>query len=197
MIFLIRHGQTEFNAARRLQGRMDSPLTGLGVEQARRMGRRLLGFVDEPSSWSVVASPLGRARRTAEIVCEELGLGCAVELDERLAEVDVGAWEGLGLEEIEAVSPGVHGTPGWLLKAPRGETWETASARVAGWLAEHDEADGRRRVVVSHGITGRVLRALYEGSGPEAMWTAAPPPQDAVFRLYGGRVERLDVGAQA
>jgi probable phosphoglycerate mutase len=195
VIFLIRHGQTEFNLQRRLQGRMDSPLTEIGIEQARRMGQVLKEVADEPERWTVIASPLGRTLRTAEIVCETIGLGCRIETDDRLMEIDVGGWEGLNGEEIEAVTPGARSEPGWLLSAPGGETWETASARVAGWLAELDERDGRRRLVVSHGITGRILRALYQGEDAEGLWSLPAPPQDAVFRLWEGRIWRLDEGA--
>ena len=194
MIFLIRHGQTEFNVQRRLQGRMDSPLTELGVEQARRMGGVLRELAHEPDRWRVISSPLGRTRRTAEIVCQTIGLGCQIETDDRLMEIDVGEWEGLNAEEIEAVTPGARSAPGWLLSAPGGETWETASERVAGWLAEHDQSDGELRLVISHGITGRILRALYERAGPEGLWDTAAPPQDAVFRLWQGRIYRLDEG---
>ena len=195
MIFLIRHGQTEFNVQRRLQGRQDSPLTALGLEQARRMGQTLRA--QDLQNLTVVASPLGRTRRTAEIVCEALGLDCRVELDERLAEIDVGGWEGLNREEIEALAPGACDAPGWLLASPGGETWETASGRIGGWLAEQEEHDHRPRLVVSHGITGRILRALYAGVGPEHLWTASAPPQDAVFRLWRGVVGRIDEDVDA
>ena len=174
---------------------MDSPLTELGIEQARRMGRVLKEAVSDPDTWTIISRPLGRTRRTAEIVCETIGLGCEIETDDRLMEIDVGDWEGLNGEEIETVTPGARSAPGWLLSAPRGETWETASARVAGWLDEHDVRDGRRRLVVSHGITGRILRALYEREDPADLWSSPSPPQDAVFRLWEGRIYRLDEGA--
>ncbi len=192
MIFLIRHGQTEFNLQGRLQGRRDSPLTPQGEAQAKRMAACLQAFIDEPETWRVISSPLGRTRRTAEIVCESLGFSHEIELDERLAEVDVGEWEGLAREDIDAIAPGVIGTPGWLLKTPGGEDYDTVAGRVGAWLAGIDEADGRRRLVVSHGITGRILRNVYAGGHPDAAWTASPPPQDAVFRLFGGVVGRID-----
>ena len=194
MIFLIRHGQTEFNRQRRLQGRMDSPLTELGAQQARRMGEVLKAHVEHPDDWMVISSPLGRTRRTAEIVCEAMGLPHPIETDDRLMEIDVGAWEGLDGDEIEAMTPGARREPGWLLTAPGGETWETASARVADWLDEHNVRDGRRRLVISHGITGRILRALYEGEDGTGIWSLPAPPQDAVFRLWEGRIYRLDQG---
>lgn len=193
MIFLIRHGQTEFNVQRRLQGRMDSSLTELGVEQARRMGRVIKDFaVDRPELWRVISSPLGRTLRTAEIVCEEMGLGGRMELDPRLAEIDVGDWEGMTREEIETVKPGACSDEGWIFTAPGGETYDDVAARVRALLADHDEADGRRRLFVSHGLSGSVLREVYAKAEFERSW----PPQDAVFRLYGGVVGRVDEDAE-
>lgn len=191
MIFLIRHGQTEFNVHRRLQGRMDSPLTELGRQQARRMGEVLKAHMDDPGRWLVVSSPLGRTLATAKIVCETLGLGCAIETDQRLAEIDVGDWEGLCREEIEAERPGACSAEGWIFTAPRGETREEMAARLTAMLAEHDEADGRRRLFVAHGLSGTVLREIYARAGAEPAW----PPQDAVFQLSGGAIQRVDPGA--
>ncbi len=191
MIYLIRHGQTEFNLAGRLQGRLDSPLTDLGVEQARRMGLRLKDLIagDHPRA-RVVSSPLGRTRRTAEIVCDAIGLDCRIELEPRLAEIDVGDWEGLDRAGIQRAAPHVDFQPGWLFQAPGGEREADLEARLGAWLAEVDEADGLVRVVVSHGVAGRVLRRLYCGAEGEA------PPQDAVFRLYKGLSGRVDLGAE-
>ena len=190
MIFLIRHGQTEFNVQRRLQGRMDSPLTELGLQQARRMGEVLKPFVDQPDRWSVVSSPLGRTLATAEIVCETLGLGCPIETDPRLAEIHVGGWEGLSREEIEAAHPGACEAEGWIFTAPGGETYDEMAARLKAVLAEHDESDGRRRLFVAHGLSGSVLREVYAGAKSTQPW----PPQDAVFRLWQGTVGRVDDG---
>jgi probable phosphoglycerate mutase len=192
LIFLIRHGQTDFNRDRRLQGRLDSRLTETGMEQARRMAGHLRPFVDEHPDWIMVASPAGRTRHTAQIVRETLGLKDEVLIEPRLAEVDVGRWEGLGADEIEAAHPGLMAQPGWLCQAPGGERFEDLAARLGEWLAELDEADGRRRIVVSHGIAGRVLRWLYAREAPEAVWTTPSPPQDAVFLLHHGVVGRID-----
>ena len=192
MIFLIRHGQTDFNAERRLQGRLDSRLTETGIGQARRMAGVLRPFVAEHPDWVIVASPAGRTRHTAQIVREELGLEGEIQLEPRLAEVDVGCWEGLNAAEIEAAHPGMMAEPGWLCRSPDGERLEDLAARLGAWLAEIDPADGRRRIVVSHGIAGRVLRWLYGKEQPDAVWTTPSPPQDAVFLLHGGVVGRVD-----
>lgn len=193
MIYLLRHGQTEFNLQGRMQGRLDSPLTALGVQQARRMGRVLRGFVDDPDRWSIVSSPLGRALRTAEIVRDETGLDCGIALDERLAEVSGGDWEGLTREEIDILHPDLDPNiplRRLLLTAPGGEGEAALDRRLADWLAGIDEADGRRRIVVCHGGAGQRLRQLYAGVAPDA----EPPPQDAIFRLHDGVVERVDHG---
>ena len=187
MIFLIRHGQTEFNKAGRLQGRMDSPLTPDGIEEARRMGRLLRTFAEEHDAWSVVSSPLGRAFHTAQIVCETAGLKHPIQTDDRLVELSVGVFEGLNRDEILAHSPETRIGPGWIYTTPGGETEVELKSRLASWLADVDETDGLRRLVICHGISGRMLRHLYAAEpldGP-------PPPQDSVFRLVGGKLERL------
>ncbi len=191
MIYLLRHGQTEFNRDRRMQGRLDSPLTELGVAQARRMGECLKPFVDDPARWSVVSSHLGRARQTAEIVRATLGLSCPLETDERLAEIHMGEWEGLQREEIPNVADklAVHD---WIFRSPGGETYDAVAARLSAWLAEVDERDSRRRVVVSHGAAGRVLRHLYAKGPVDQLWHDPFPPQDAVFLMHHGVVGRID-----
>ncbi len=192
LIYLVRHGQTEFNHAQRLQGQWDSVLTELGVEQARRMGAHLKPLVDDPDRWVMIASPLGRTVRTAEIIRETIGLKSEISLEPRIKEVDVGEWEGFHHHEIEAVAPGITREPGWLLRAPGGERYEDLAGRIGSFIAEIDESDGRRRIVVSHGIAGRIMRALYAGLPPEQLWTLRPPPQDAVFHLSGGKIARID-----
>ena len=192
MIYLVRHGQTEFNHAKRLQGQCDSVLTALGIEQARRMGGHLKPLVHDPERWTIVASPLGRTIRTAEIIRETVGLTSEIVLEPRIQEVHVGAWEGFSHSEIEVTAPGVMAEPGWLLRAPGGERYEDLAARIGSFVAEIDESDGRRRIVVSHGIAGRILRALYLGIPEDQLWALKPPPQDAVFHLSGGKIVRID-----
>lgn len=91
---LIRHGESTWNAAGLWQGQGDAPLSGRGRDQARALARELVG--EAPTR--LLASDLARARETAEIVGQELGL--AVELDPRLRELDVGAWSGLTAWEV-------------------------------------------------------------------------------------------------
>jgi len=157
------------------------------MAQARRMGLILQNAGGGDGPWKVVSSPLGRAYDTARIVCETAGLTTAIETDDRLAELSVGPFEGMTRDEILAHTPQTSITQGWIFNIPGGESEAQLRTRVADWLAEIDETDGRRRLVVSHGITGRMLRHLYSGEPLQG----APPPQDSVFRLTGGRIEHL------
>ena len=92
MLYLLRHGETEFNRTGRLQGQQDSPLTARGRDQARAHGALLKTLIVDPAAWRVVASPLGRALDTARLACAELGLAeAAIETDPRLKEIAYGA----------------------------------------------------------------------------------------------------------
>ncbi|MFM7270181.1 MAG: histidine phosphatase family protein [Actinomycetes bacterium] len=94
MIHLVRHGQTSANRDGLLVGRIDPPLTDLGVEQADRLAAALVGS----GVARVVSSPLARTRQTATAIAARLGL--EVELDDRAIEIDYGAWDGTPLAEV-------------------------------------------------------------------------------------------------
>jgi probable phosphoglycerate mutase len=137
----------------------------------------------------LVASPQGRARRTAEIIRAELGSAGPVEIDERLREHSLGAWDGLTYREVEVLCPGIFDGEGrheWYFRAPGGESYAALTMRVAAWLAE--QSDGAPLVVIAHGLVGRVLRGLYAGV-PRAEALTLPVPQDRIFRLSAGRIE--------
>lgn len=93
MIYLLRHGQTEFNAERRIQGRCDSPLTALGRAQARGFGELLADQLGPDNHIPIISSPLGRAVETAGIVREHSGLQSPLQTDARLQEIGCGSWE--------------------------------------------------------------------------------------------------------
>jgi probable phosphoglycerate mutase len=192
LIYLVRHGQTVSNSEKRLQGQADSPLTEQGLEQARRVGLQLKSLVKEPNRWQIIASPLGRTVHTANIIRDAIGLKSEIALDPRIMEVNVGEWEGLVREEIEAVSPGITIGHDWLAKTPGGERYEDIAGRLGAFLADIDETDGYNRIIVSHGIAGRVMRGLYMGWSVDEIWSHDPPPQDAIFHFQGGTIRRID-----
>jgi len=105
MIYLIRHGRTEFNAEGRFQGHCDSPLTPLGLQQAAANGALIKSLIGDPSGWRLETSPLGRALHTAEIIAEAAGLAAPIP-DDRLCEVGLGSWDGLTEEDISLTYPG-------------------------------------------------------------------------------------------
>jgi probable phosphoglycerate mutase len=105
MFYLLRHGQTEFNIQKRLQGGSDSPLTSVGVQQARNLGLALRKVIGNSDGWILDSSPLPRARATAAIVREAFGPALPLRFDDRLREVSLGSWEGLTDEEIEREWP--------------------------------------------------------------------------------------------
>jgi probable phosphoglycerate mutase len=191
VIYLVRHGETEWNRTRRYQGWGDSPLTERGLAQAEAIGRLLRGL-PEAQAAELVASPIGRARRTAEIIRECLGRTAPLRFDDRLREISLGSWDGLDRAQIAALRPGIFDGAGyheWYFTTPDGETYDGFAGRIAAWLAE---AADRPLIVVTHGIVTRVLRGLYAGlTRPDAL--CLPVPQDRIFRLSGGAIEEIAV----
>jgi broad specificity phosphatase PhoE len=158
-LLLARHGQSDWNASRRWQGRADRPLTERGREQARALAARLAHIELE----GVYSSDLRRARETAEEVARQQGLD-VVEVPD-LAEVDVGSWSGLTREEAEARFPEgyrrwLNGEPGW----DDGETYEEMAERVLAAVRQiAAEDEGGRALVVSHGGPIRAIHAAALG----------------------------------
>ncbi|MBO0739146.1 MAG: histidine phosphatase family protein [Alphaproteobacteria bacterium] len=189
-ILLVRHGETEWNRERRVQGRFDSPLTERGIAQARAIGR-LVGTLANSESARLTTSPLGRAQRTAEIIAGHLAGSPQPVIDDRLREISVGSWDGLTYREIAIRRPGIFDGEGrheWYFRSPDGDSYEAFAARVGLWLSEWGETP--LLVAVTHGIVSRVLRGLYARL-PRATALTLPVPQDRIFRLSGGSIEEL------
>ncbi len=186
-IYLVRHGETVWNAAGRFQGARDSALTARGREQAAAVGRVLAATLGKGAPLVAHVSPRGRTRETATILGQHVALDVRVE--PRLAEVSLGCWEGLTEYEIEAEYPGARaGTTAfdWYFRSPDGERLEAARERVAAWLAEV-----RGPVLaVSHGLVGRIVRGVFLGLSDEAM-LELPIPQHTVYALVDGPVRKI------
>jgi probable phosphoglycerate mutase len=163
VIYFIRHGQTEWNAALRLQGSHDTALSALGREQASRCGQLLHALFARdgraPGDLDYVSSPLLRARASMELARARLGLDPAgYRTDERLAEIGFGEWEGLSFADLKASAAdllAVREQDPWHFTPPGGESYVQLLERVAAW---HD-ALARDTVVSSHLNTGRALIA--------------------------------------
>jgi probable phosphoglycerate mutase len=184
-----------FNVEGRYQGAHDSPLTAFGREQAQRVGHLIGRLTQGEADRRLWSSPLGRARHTAEIIRDAAQIAAPMRIDSRLAEVSLGAWDGLTDEEIEAASPGACDGASrfdWFFRSPDGEGYERAEARLASWLKEVESLGGCH-IAVSHGLSGRILRGCYVSS-PKADALRLEVPQDAVFRLEGRTIEKVENG---
>lgn len=190
LIYLTRHGETQYNRENRFNGRTDSPLTDIGVSEAHRQGRMLCEVIEPDSGLRIVSSPLGRAVHTAEIIRDQMGMkGHEIETDERLTELSFGVWEGLTMDEIERRYPGEwdkrHQNM-WTYVIPGGESYEMVARRASDWL---NEAQGLM-LVVTHGGVERVLRGLY-GRLPLSEIGHLAEPQDVLFQLKGGQITKI------
>ena len=186
-ILLVRHGETEWNLQRRYQGRSDSPLTENGIAQAHAIGT----LASELPVSVIVASPLGRARLTAELILEHLPLAVDLHLDDRLRELSLGCWDGLTYQEIAGREPGVFEGDGrfeWYFRSPDGEGYDAFAGRLADWL--HEWSGCGALLVVTHGIVSRVLRGLYARL-PRSVALTLPVRQDRIYRLAGGLIKEL------
>ncbi|MEQ1868263.1 MAG: histidine phosphatase family protein [Alphaproteobacteria bacterium] len=185
-IYFVRHGETVWNTERRLQGSIDSPLTERGRAQALANAQTLIEAVPEITVLPFVVSPLGRARATLRIIRERIGLpDYGYQIDERLAEVRFGDWEGLTFKEIEtrfSEQWAVRQTAKWAHMPPNGESFAQASERLKDW-ARDLRSDV---VVVAHGAVGRILRGLNLGMPEEQIAFSGDPLHDRVYRLSRG-----------
>ncbi|NIX75584.1 histidine phosphatase family protein [Microvirga terricola] len=186
-LYFLRHGETEWNRAGRLQGHLDSPLTEKGRNQAALMASILLRELGPRPALRLVSSPLGRARQTAGFVSEALGL--SLETDPQLAELTMGSWDGLTRPEVEARWPGrLTGATDhdWYFRSPDGETVDEARKRASAWL----QSVTQPTIAVAHGFFGKILRGVYAGLDHDAALHQSEP-QDVVFRLHNRTIERL------
>ncbi|KRB49947.1 phosphoglycerate mutase [Rhizobium sp. Root708] len=185
LIYVVRHGQTDWNAERRLQGQKDIPLNAIGREQARQNGLNLADILKvEAIPFDFIASPLGRTRATMEIMRDAMGLPPKdYRTDERLVEVSFGDWEGSTIKELKATSRErvvERNLNKWDFIPPGddAESYEIMSWRVASWL----NAVEVPTVCVTH---GGVIRSLFRtiAHRPKAEAAEGEIPQDRVLKI--------------
>lgn len=197
-ITIARHAETVYNAGARMQGHMaHTPLTRAGIAQAEAMGAALAAHFGQAPGIDIWASPAGRTLQTVAIVAEHLGVDFfRVQTDARLLEIDVGDWEGRLYADIVA-EEGAIVCPDrrvFLKQPPNGEWYPAIAERLRGWLA--DLPPDRDVLVISHGITLRVLRGLLGGGADyEGVILADDAPQGTVFVLENGVQSVLHEGA--
>jgi probable phosphoglycerate mutase len=172
-IYVVRHGQTEWNVATRMQGHMDSALTAVGRLQADLHGRTLarLGGIE-----ALIASPLGRTRETADLVNAHLSL--PVRHEAALMERDCGTWSGLTIKEIEAAYPQewrARNDDPYRHRPPEGENLVDMEARVGGLLDGLLHCAERTLALITHGVMSRVVLKRLLDLPPERAVTVRHP----------------------
>ncbi|MBB5015737.1 histidine phosphatase family protein [Rehaibacterium terrae] len=190
-ILLARHGETAWNAEGRYQGQRDIPLSPVGEAQARALGERLA----EVPIARAVASPLSRARRTAEIA---LGARAGLlVLDAGFAEIAHGDWEGKLASEIRAVDP--ERLRAWRedpesVRMPGGES--LAEVMVRCWAAFERACEGLAEkdvlLVVAHDAVNRLILARVLGLPIARLWSFRQAPT-TLNLLEGPQAAALEV----
>jgi probable phosphoglycerate mutase len=193
VLYLVRHGETDFNVELRLQGSYETKLNERGREQARHCGELLHALFarDDRAAqdFAYVSSPLMRARETMAIVRATLGLDPDhYDVDDRLMEISYGRWEGLTLAEIQARDPDLlarRECDKWDFTPPGGECYRDVASRVGAWYA----AMTRDTMVTVHGGVARVLMARFRIL-PEDEATHADIAHGVVYVFSGGTMAR-------
>jgi len=181
-LYLIRHGETDWNRDQRYQGQRDIPLNDTGRAQARRNGVALKAFLPELADFDFVSSPLQRAVETMEVLRAAMGLDpTAYRRDAQLLELHYGHWEGhlaSALPESDPEGVAAKAVDPFAWRPKGGESYADLLARVSPWLASIE----RDTVAITHGGVSRVARGAVL-----ALDTALIPtlevPQDRVLVL--------------
>lgn len=167
-LFLLRHGETDWNAVRRLQGHNDILLNDVGRLQARRHGEVLRGVMlllgENVADWHFVSSPLMRCRETMEIMRSGLGLEDEdYEISDQIIELGFGDWEGKRWDDIKAEMPDLveaRLADPWHFSAPGGgESYEALKVRIVEWY----RALPARTIAVTHSGPSRMVRGYASG----------------------------------
>ena len=154
MIYVVRHGETEWNAINKVLGRTDIPLNDRGIEQAEEMARSLKDIKIDV----FLCSPLSRARQTADAISGETGM--PYKTDDRLIEHDFGIFEG-----VNRFDEGYQNAKReYFVRYPGGESFFDLAARVFPLIKEQE---GKNALLVTHGGICRMIRSYFEDMGNE------------------------------
>lgn len=192
-VYYIRHGQTDWNVAGRLQGRRDIPLNARGREQALHCGdvlRELFARQGrDAASFDYVSSPLMRACQTMRLAREALALPPDdYAIDRRLAEIAFGDWEGCTIAQLHERDPqgiAAREHDKYRFVPPHGESYEMVGRRMRDWY----ESLGRDTVACAHGGTARGLIAHLRITNPAAA-PLVDIGQGVVYVFADGRMTR-------
>jgi len=182
-VYVLRHGQTDWNVEHRLQGHSDIPLNSVGKQQARVLGEKLRGELGPSAgAFEYYSSPLVRAHDTMRIVMDCLGdAGPSIVIDKRLVELGFGDWEGKTFSELRQIEPVEvenRFKDKWHYRKHNGENYEILWQRVRPFFSSLV----RKSVVVCHSGVIRVLLSRLEGRALDEL-EKQDVPQDKILRL--------------
>jgi probable phosphoglycerate mutase len=193
-ILLARHGETPWNAEGRYQGQIDIPLSEVGERQARSLGERLRDAVITRA----IASPLARAKRTAELALGD-ARAAMLGFDEGLKEIGHGEWEGLLAAEIRERDPARllawrEAPESVLMPGAGGESLRNVADRAWPALARACEglSDDDTLLLVAHDAVNRVLLCRILGLPLTRLWSFRQAPT-TLNLLEGATVDTLEV----
>lgn len=190
--FIARHAETVFNAAARMQGHeAHTPLTRAGFAQADAMGAALKKWLGTQQSLTLWSSDAGRTLQTMAVMAEHIGTNWHDTVqDARLREIDVGQWVGRSYADIQSDSGDFvdYEVGLFSVTAPDGENYAAVADRLRGWIADQ-HGDHNDRLVITHGMTARVLRGLLLDLPVDARFgapIASKLPQGALVMIGAG-----------
>lgn len=171
-LYLTRHGQTEWNVAKKLQGHKDSPLTEMGILHAQW----LADSMSQISLDSIYSSSSVRAVKTTEIL--RGGRTISITPDDDLREINIGSWEGKDISTIESTFPDEHyafwNTPHLYTPANNGESFYDLQKRVLPRIQRIVQTNaGKSILIVTHAATLKLIMTYFNGRPLSEVWT--PP----------------------
>ncbi|MEN0086835.1 MAG: histidine phosphatase family protein [Pseudomonadota bacterium] len=178
-ILFVRHGETDWNAERRMQGQRNIPLNATGESQAQTVGQILPRLLEQGEPVDLWCSPLMRCLRTYELAAEKFCRAAQWQLptprfDDRLKEITFGAMEGKKLDELPPEQAAARSSDHWNFKVEDAESYADGAVRAAAWLDEQTGSPDKL-LVFSHGGICRGLRHHLLGLPGEAAAGSAIP----------------------
>lgn len=195
-IYMVRHGETAWNVEKRLQGWLDSPLTEKGISAAKNLGDALRDVHFD----AFYCSPSGRAAQTLKVAFDHLTEE-EVCYDKRLMEINLGNWQGKNFDEIRALYPDEYEK--YMLSPTAfdrrdGENYQDVYDRVTTFLKEmtekeQEKGDGRRILIVSHGLTLMILQLIFaeEPVSAIANYSVSKNATHVIYQYDGERYKRI------
>jgi len=197
-LYIARHGETIFNLAGRIQGdHVHTPLTRTGFAQADEMGRALARHLaTEQPELDLIASDTDRALQTLSVIAEHVGADWhQARSDARLREIDMGEWGGAWYRDLAGKLEIDEAERLFVTVAPGGEDYRAIAKRLEHWLGEQEFV--RDAVLISHGMTSRVLRGLLTGLDPHPRFEAPIAeglPQGSIVQICDGVEQIIHLG---